>query len=142
MILADVSEAELGGGGEVFGGEVVGEEAGPGGGGDHGGVVGGEGEGWEGDGEAAAVGFGGEAAAELGVGGYSSGDDDAVGSEGFGGGEGLRRRLPTTAYWKLAIRSRVWGSRRVRASEGFRVGLAARVRRRASMESCMLWVWV
>ena len=39
--------------------------AGPGGGGDHGGVVGGEGDGGEGDGEAAAVGFGLEAPAQF-----------------------------------------------------------------------------
>lgn len=74
---------------EVVGGEVVGEEFGPCGGGDHGGVVGGEAQRWEGDGEAAAVGFGLEAAAELGVGGYSARDDDAVGAEGFGRGKGL-----------------------------------------------------
>ena len=67
--------------------------AGPGGGGDHGGVVGGEGEGWEGDGQAALGGFGGEAAAEFGVGGDASGDDDAAGTEGFGGGEGLAEQV-------------------------------------------------
>ncbi len=88
-----LAEAELGGGGEVFGGEVAGEEFGPGGGGDHGGVVGGEGEGWEGDGEAAAGGFGGETAAEFGVGGDATGDDEAAGSEGLGGGEGLAEEV-------------------------------------------------
>src|SRR3984893_12384031 len=53
-----------------------------------------------------------------------------------------RRRLPTTAYWKEAIRSRVWESSRLRASAGFRLGLAAMMWRRASMASCMAWVWV
>jgi hypothetical protein len=67
----------------------VGEELGPRGGGDHGGVVSGQSQRREGDGEAAAVGFGLKAAAELTVGGDSAGDDDAVGAEGFGCGEGL-----------------------------------------------------
>ncbi len=71
----------------------MGEELWPGGGGDHGGVVGGEGEGGEGYGEAAAGGFGLEAAAELGVGGYSAGDEDAAGSVGLGGGEGLTEEI-------------------------------------------------
>ena len=92
MILADIwarfvgvglllSEAELGGRAEVFCGEVLGDELGPRGGGDHGGVVGGEGERRKGDGQAATVGFGLEAAAKFAVGGDSAGDDDAVGTE-------------------------------------------------------------
>src|ERR1700692_2663892 len=101
MILADLAEwivagrrlllaeAKLGGCAEVFGGEVPGEELWPGGGGDHGGIVGGEGERREGDGEVAAVGFGLEAEAEFAVAGDSSGDDDAARAEGFGRGEGL-----------------------------------------------------
>jgi hypothetical protein len=72
---------------EGVGGEVAGEELGPRGGGDHGGVVGRERDGGEGDGEVVAGGFGGEAAAELGVGGDSSADEQAAGSEVLGCGE-------------------------------------------------------
>ncbi len=71
------------------GAKISGEEFGPGGGRDHGGVVGGQGEGGEGDGERALVGFGGEAAAELGVGGDSAGDEDGAGAEVLGRGKGL-----------------------------------------------------
>ena len=45
------AEFELGGGGHGLGGNVAVEETGPGGGGDHGGVVGGEGKRREGEGE-------------------------------------------------------------------------------------------
>src|SRR5580698_7129589 len=79
-----LAEPQLGGGGEVAGGEVAGEEAGAGGGGDHGGVVGGEGERWEGDAEIAACGFSGEAGAKLSVGGYSPGNENATDRMGFG----------------------------------------------------------
>ena len=89
----ELAEAELGGGTEVFGGEGTGEEFWPGGGGDHGGIVGGEGKGGEGYREAAAVGFGLEAAAEFRVGGDSAGDDEAVGAEGFGSGECLTEEI-------------------------------------------------
>ena len=100
MILADLprkivgrelllAQAELGGGSEVFGGEVPGDEPGPSGGGDHGSVVGGKSERREGDGEVASVGFGLEAAAKLAVGGDSPGDDNAVRAKGFGSGKCL-----------------------------------------------------
>ena len=100
MILADIwarfvgvglllSEAELGSRAEVFCGKVLGNELGPGGGRDHGGVVGRKGERRKGDGQAAPIGFGLKAAAKFAVGGDPAGDDDAVGTEGFGGGEGL-----------------------------------------------------
>src|SRR5260370_34485354 len=36
-----------------------------------------------------------------------------------------RRRLPTTAYWNDAIRSRGWGSSRLAASGGFGLGVGA-----------------
>ena len=84
-----LAEAKLGGCAEIFGREVVGEELGPRGGGDHGGVVSGQSQRGKGDGETAAVGLGLEAAAKLAVGGDSAGDDDAAGAEGFGCGEGL-----------------------------------------------------
>ena len=86
MILA---EAKLGGGGEVVGSEVSGEEFGPGGGSDHGGVVCGEGEGGKGDGDCSAVRLGCEAAAELGVCGDSARDEDGASAERLCGGEGL-----------------------------------------------------
>ena len=100
MILADrgelfvaggllLAETKLGGGTEVFRGEVFGEELRPRGSGDHGGVVGRECKRREGDGQAAAVGFSLEAAAEFAVGGDSAGDDDAAGAKGFSGGERL-----------------------------------------------------
>ena len=76
VLLRLSSQRECGFGGERERREVFSEEAWPGGGGDHGGVVGGEREGGEGDGEAAGVGFGGEAGAQLVVGGDSSGDEE------------------------------------------------------------------
>jgi hypothetical protein len=84
-----LAEAKLGNCAEIFGREVVGEELGPRGSGDHGGVVRRQSQRRKGDGEAAAVGFGLKPAAELAVRGDSAGDDDAVGAEGFSGGEGL-----------------------------------------------------
>src|ERR1700746_3607584 len=84
-----MAETKLGGCAEIVWREVVREELGPRGGGDHGGVIGGESQRRKGDGEAAAVGFGLKAAAKLGVGGDPTGDDNAVGAEGFGRGEGL-----------------------------------------------------
>jgi len=89
-----LAEAELGGGGEVVVGEVLGEEFGPGGGGDHDGVVCGEGEGGEGYGKFMSHCIGGEAAAEFGVGGDSARDEDGAGTEMLGGGEGLLEEIP------------------------------------------------
>jgi len=83
------AKAELGCGGEVVGGEVLGEESGPGCSGDHGGIVGREGEGWKGHGKLAAVCLSGEAATELGVGGDTAADENGAGVEVPGGGEGL-----------------------------------------------------
>ncbi len=79
---------ELCGGLQAVCGEGVGLELGPGGGGDHGGVVGCERERGEGDGEIPFCGLGGEALAELTVGGDTTRDDDGFCAEGFGGGEG------------------------------------------------------
>src|SRR5271168_345394 len=100
MILADIwarfvslglllAETKLRGRSEVVCGEVLGNELGPCGGGDHGGVVGGEGERGESDGQSATVSFGLKAAAKFAVGGDSTRDDDAMGAKGFGGSEGL-----------------------------------------------------
>ena len=73
----------------VGGREVAGEKFGPGGGGDHGGVVGGEREGGKGDGQAALRCHGGEAGAELAIGGDAAGDEQAVRAIVLGSGEGL-----------------------------------------------------
>ena len=78
----------MGGGFEGVGGEVAGEELGPGGGGDHGGVVGGERDGGEGDGEICVGCCAGEGLAEVGVGGYSAADEDAARGVVLGGAEG------------------------------------------------------
>jgi hypothetical protein len=64
-------------GGELRRGEVPGQQARPGGGGDHGGVVCGERERREGDLKSTMGCFGGEAGAKLAVGGDSAGDEDS-----------------------------------------------------------------
>src|ERR1700722_14162985 len=68
-------------GGELRRGEVLGEETRPGGGGDHGGVVGGECERGECDLQTSTGCFCGEAGAKLAVGGDSAGDKDAGNAE-------------------------------------------------------------
>ena len=73
---------------EGVGSEVVGEELGPRGGGDHGGIVGGERDGREGDGEFRVGGAVGEDEAQMAVGGDAPTDEDPVRSIVLGGIEG------------------------------------------------------
>ena len=110
-------------GGEAGGGEFSSQEARPGSGGDHGGIVGGEGESGEGYMDGPAVGFGGEALAELAVGGYAAGDEDAARAGGFGGGKGLLEEVADHGVLKAGHEIEdLLGTE----SEGFVVGLWGR----------------
>ncbi len=87
-------------GGKICRREFFRDEARPGCGGDHGGIVSGERERGEGDSQAATGGFFGEARAKFAVGGNSAGDENTAGSERLGCGEGLLEQVADDSVLK------------------------------------------